>query len=91
MTSEPMDDAALRSLVARLRAGERVPYPHHLPLYADTREGRSELSAEGEGFVWTTYFNEYAPGHGWSTEMTETRSLDEAALRLLPGLGTVAR
>jgi len=53
--------------------------PNHLPLYADTREGRGELSADG--VLWTTYFNENGSGHGWRTELTEKRSLDEAALR----------
>jgi len=81
MTSQALSDAEIQAIVARLRGGERIPHPNHLPLYADTRENRSELSAEGDGFLWTTYFNEYASGHGWSIEMTEERSLDEAALR----------
>ena len=83
MTNKPMGDAEFQAVVARLRAGERMPHADHLPLYPDTREDRSELTSEGEGFVWTTYFHEHAPGHGWSTEMTERRYLDEAALRAL--------
>ena len=83
MSPSPMVEAEFQALVARLRAGERIPHAEHLPLYADTRVGRSELSADGEGFVWTTYFSEHAPGHGWSCEMKETRWLDEAALRHL--------
>ena len=61
-----MSDAEVQTIVARLRAGERIPDPNHLPLYADTREGPGELSADGDGFLWTTYFNENGSVHGWS-------------------------
>lgn len=77
-----MNDAEFESIVARLRAGEKVPHSAHLPLYADTREDRSELSAYGDGFLWTTFFHEYAPGHGWSCEQTEKRALTLEELRI---------
>ena len=77
-----LGDAEFQALVARLRAGERMPHADHLPLYPETREDRSELTSEGEGFVWTTYFVEQLDDHRWR-DLTEEQIVDEAALRAL--------
>ena len=82
MTQKPMLDADFEALVARLRAGERIPHADHLGQYSVTTAHRSELTAKGDAFVWTTYFVEHLDDHRWR-DLTEAQSLDEAALRAL--------
>ncbi len=76
--------ADVESRLARLRSGERVPVTEHLQLYPDTRPDRSEVAARTDGsFEHVTFFHEYAPGHGWSTELQEVAVIDEAEARRL--------
>ena len=82
MTQKPMLDADFEALVARLRAGERIPHVDHLGQYPITTAHRSELTAKGDAFAWTTYFVEHLDDHRWR-HLTEEQSLDEAALRAL--------
>jgi hypothetical protein len=84
MADSPLDAGGIEAALARVRGGGRVAVSEHLTLFPDTRAERSELRARPDGTLeHVTFFHEFAPGHGWSTEQQEVRALDESAAREL--------
>lgn len=59
------------ALLAVLDGGGVLRVPFSTTLYPDTVAHRSTLRRDGDGFELTTYYSEFAPGHGFSNEMTQ--------------------
>jgi hypothetical protein len=88
MRAGVLSHGEVEARLARVRAGERVRVSEHLRLYPDTAEDRSEVGLGPHGTLeHVTYFHEFAPGHGWSTELREVRAIDEGEARRLLALG----
>jgi hypothetical protein len=75
------DPDAVDRWIAQLRAGIRLRVPFSTRLFPDTRAERSVLRAIGDRFELETVFHEFAAGHGWSIEQTETEPWTESEVR----------
>jgi hypothetical protein len=55
--------------------------PFSTTLYPDTIAHRNVLRKNSDGYELTTHYSEFAPGHGFSTELTERETLTREQLR----------
>lgn len=76
-----MKQAEIDAIFERLQKGETVEVPFHTTLYPETQPSKSTLQKVEGGFLLTTKFHEFAAGHGWSLEQTQTETTSEDEIR----------
>jgi hypothetical protein len=76
-----MTDTEADELFRLLDSGAALRVPFSTALYPDTVVHRNVLRKSSDSYELTTHYSEFAPGHGFSTELTERETLTREQLR----------